>query len=437
MESFGPNIEMTERKGRGIVSAEANFGKPSRGELEAMARRRFQDPVPKREGNWWYVLYWVDAFSDGKSTRKRKRHKLAPKDIPEREAKKMAAEFLRPMNQGLVSIGSATRFEEYVETVYKSTLLPLLAKSTRDRYEGVIKNYLIPAFGSKCLRDLTLLTLQQYFSDMTKSALSYESRDKIRDVVSSILGSAVTYDLLVKNPAEGVRLSPGKKGKRIKPYIDPAKFSALLSLIPEPYATMVYVAVYTGLRASELIGLKWKNVHADSISIEERYCRGVWGTPKSEASNATIPVNLGVIERIHWLKTITVEVKAGTAVRRYAAVKATGPDDIVFASVAKGVPMRDNNVLSRFIKPAARKLGIDSVNWQVLRRSHSTWLKLAGADVKDAQAQMRHSRVTTTLEIYQQFVPESQRRVVNKLSELTGNALVNQAVPKPVPLLFQ
>jgi integrase len=437
MAIAGQNIAMTRGESRGIVAAEANFGKPSRGELETMARRRFQSPVPKREGNWWYVLYWVDTFSDGNSTRKRTRHKLAPGDIPEREAKKMAAEFLRPMNQGLVPIGSATKFEEYVENVYQSTKLPLLAKSTRERYEGVVKNYLLPAFGSKCLRDLTPLTLQQYFSGMTGSALSYESRDKIRDVVSSILGSAVTYGVLVKNPVEGVKLPPGKKGNRIKPYIDPAKFLALLALIPEPYATMVYVAVYTGLRASELIGLKWKNVHADSITVEERYCRGEWGAPKSEASNATIAVNCSVIERIHWLKTVTIEIKAGSAVRRYAAVKATGPEDIVFASVAKGVPMRDNNILCRFIKPAGRKLGMGWVNWQVLRRSHATWLKLAGADVKDAQAQMRHSRVTTTLEIYQQFVPESQRRVVNKLSELTGIGLVNQAVPKPVPLLFQ
>jgi integrase len=132
-----------------------------------------------------------------------------------------------------------------------------------------------------------------------------------------------------------------------------------------------------------------------------------------------------VIERIHWLKTVTVAVRAGTAVRRYSAVKATGPDDIVFASVSKGVPMRDNNILVRFIKPAARKLGMGWVNWQVLRRSHATWLKMAGADVKDAQAQMRHSRVTTTLEIYQQFVPESQRRVVNKLTELTETGPVN------------
>jgi integrase len=416
---------MPRASGRGTVCIEANIGKPSKGDFESMARRRFQDPAPKREGNWWYLLYWQDTFSDGKTTRKRKRHKLAPADIPEREARRMAAEFLRPMNQGFAPIGSATKFEDYVETVYKSTLLPLMAGSTRNRYQGVIKNYLNPAFGSKCLRDLTPLTLQQYFSGLTASELSYESRDKIRDVMSSILASSVTYGLLVKNPMEGMRLAPGKKGKRVKPFIDPAKFVALLALIPEPYATMVFVAVYTGLRASELIGLKWRNVHADAITIEERYCRGEWGTPKSQASNATIPVNPGVIDRIHWLKTVKVEVKAGTAVRRYSAVKATGPDDIVFASVLKGVPMRDNNILVRFIKPAARKIGMGWVNWQVLRRSHATWLKMAGADVKDAQAQMRHSRVTTTLEIYQQFVPESQRKAVNKLSELTATGLVN------------
>jgi len=51
--------------------------------------------------------------------------------------------------------------------------------------------------------------------------------------------------------------------------------------------------------------------------------------------------------------------------------------------------MRDNNILSRHIKPAARKLGLDFVNWQVLRRSFGTWLKIAGADVKDTQALMR------------------------------------------------
>ncbi|HXO30729.1 MAG TPA: hypothetical protein VN901_00090 [Candidatus Acidoferrales bacterium] len=83
--------------------------------------------------------------------------------------------------------------------------------------------------------------------------------------------------------------------------------------------------------------------------------------------------------------------------------------------------MRDNNILSRHITPAARKMGLGFVTWRCLRTSHATWLKMAGADVKDAQEQMRHSRSSTTLDIYQQFVPESQQRAIEKLSRLSRN----------------
>jgi len=81
--------------------------------------------------------------------------------------------------------------------------------------------------------------------------------------------------------------------------------------------------------------------------------------------------------------------------------------------------MRDNNVLTRFIKPAARNLGLPWVNWLVLRRSHDNWLRLAGADLKDRQAQMRHAHPKVTADVYDQFIPENQRRAVNWLTELS------------------
>ncbi len=161
------------------------------------------------------------------------------------------------------------------------------------------------------------------------------------------------------------------------------------------------------------------------IRIEERCCRGYWGPPKSEASKTTIGVNHAVIARIQGLKTLTLKIRAGRAVRTYRAVKSCGSDDLVFASVRTGKPMGDNNILTRFIKPAGRKLDIGWVNWRCLRTSHATWLKMAGADVKDAQAQMRHSRASTTLDIYQQFVPASQLRAVERLTLLTDSAFVN------------
>jgi integrase len=74
---------------------------------------------------------------------------------------------------------------------------------------------------------------------------------------------------------------------------------------------------YTGLRVSELIGLRWDDVGVDSITIDERYCRGDWAAPKSSASNATIGVDPSVIERIHQLKQLSVRVRAGRATRTY------------------------------------------------------------------------------------------------------------------------
>jgi integrase len=379
-----------------------------------MARRRYQKPAPRREGQQWVVYYWDDEFVDRERRRKKRRHVLGPANMGEREADKVRDEFLRPLNQGLINVGSATKLGDYVESVYKPVVLPTMAKSTRDRAVSVYGNYLCSAFGEMCLRDITPLAVQRYVSGMAEWQLS-ESKDKVRDVLSSILGSAVRYGLLVKNPVIGVGLPAAKRGTRRKPYITRESFELLVKFVVEPYATMIFVAVYTGLRVSELIGLRWRNVHEDSISIEERYCRGDWGAPKSEASNATIPVNRAVIERIFRLKTLTVAVRAGRAVRKYPAVKSSGPDDLVFQSVAKGAPMRDNNILVRHIKPAATAMSLPWVNWQVLRRSFAMWLKKGGADVKDAQALMRHSKASTTMDVYMQFDSESQRRVVDGL----------------------
>ena len=88
--------------------------------------------------------------------------------------------------------------------------------------------------------------------------------------------------------------------------------------------------------------------------------------------------------------------------------------------------MRDNNILTRHIKPTARKLNPGWVNWHVLRRSCVTWLRQAGVDVKDAQGIMRHSRASTTQDVYQQLVPESQRRAVQKLTSYVETGRVVQ-----------
>jgi integrase len=389
-----------------------------------MAKRRFQNPRPFREGAWWWIIPWQDVIKEGRLSRRRKRLKVCSVAMKEREAQKIAAEMLRPMNQGLQSIGSATAFGEYVSGTYLTTALPLLASTTQANYRGVLDKHIMPTFETMTLRDMDTLCLQRFFSGMGGSPLGADTILKMKEVLSSVLSSAVRYGLLTKNPMLEVQIPRTKivNRRKPKPNITPEEFFLLIGSIAEPYATMIYVDVFSGLRPSELDGLKWEDVHAEALTVNKRYCRGDWSVTKTTGSSATIGVPQSVIARIYRLKTLSVVINWGGkgAKKCFKLVRSDKPEDLVFQSIRKGGPMNDQNILRRHLRPAALRLGLDpkKVTWRSLRTSYATWMVEAGANPKDLQGQMRHARPSTAMDIYAQHVPESQRRAVAKMMEM-------------------
>lgn len=402
---------------------------PSRAEIDAMARRRYQNPKPKRHGNQWRILVWKDVFEGGGWTRRRVPYVLgATSEIGFREAQQRASTVMDPLNLQPRNPGVAVTFGQFVDDVYRKLFLPVKSKSHSDRYEGVLKNHLVPVFGNVTLFDLARPTdteVEKYFISLKDKELAQASMSKILNCFSSVMALAVKKSYISTNPADNVVLPRAKVGKKTKPHISPEEAAAILELVAEPYATMIFVAVNTGLLPSEIAALRWKDVLDDALVIDERYCRGEWGAPKTEARNAVLAVSINVIQRIHRLKGLTVRIGGGRAgYQTFKLVKRSEPDDLVFQSVRKGVVMRDNNILSRHIKPAARKLQIGFVNWRCFRTSYATWLKRAGVPVRDAQGQMRHARASTTLDFYQQTTGADQREAVRKLEVLTGSTTV-------------
>jgi integrase len=122
------------------------------------------------------------------------------------------------------------------------------------------------------------------------------------------------------------------------------------------------------------------------------------------------------------LKTLEIELKWGGhgAKRKIKVVGASEPHDLVFQSLRKKLPMNDQNILRRHLRPAAKKLKIDpaKATWRSLRRSWATWMAQSGADPKSVQAQMRHSRISTTMDIYAQYVPEAQKLAVARTMDM-------------------
>src|SRR4051794_20180199 len=104
---------------RRTIACEESSGIPTRGELEKMARRRYQGPKPQKRGSWWTLRVYEDRFEGGQRSRIRNRIRLAPvtgsdgRPTPVRDINRMANEYLRPVNQGIESI--AVNFRHYVE----------------------------------------------------------------------------------------------------------------------------------------------------------------------------------------------------------------------------------------------------------------------------------------------------------------------------------
>jgi integrase len=94
--------------------------------------------------------------------------------------------------------------------------------------------------------------------------------------------------------------------------------------------------------------------------------------------------------------------------------------DLLF-STSKGTALSDTNLLHRELKPAGRRIGTPWLGWHTLRRTHATLLQAAGGSLKDAQAQLGHTKLSTTLEIYTVPIPAHQRAAVESLARLVTN----------------
>jgi len=416
MEPLDQNTILGTAEKRAIVLAEAT-NSASHLQGDSMARRRHQQPEPFVDGSFWILRVW-DTSPAG--SRKRKRIRLAPADMPLRLVKKIVEDKLKQINAGLVTQTAGVRLSVFM-TEYEVAILPTLSSSTADSYRATIRKYLIPALGHLALIELSPARLQVYFSSLAKAKTNHATILKIRDCLSSIVRYAITREHLVKNPMEMVTLPKDNRPRRRKPTITPIQFHQLITNVAEPYATMAYVATMTGFRVSELLALRWGSIDAtaNTIRVEERFCRGDWSQPKTEASAAPISASPEVIQRLEKLKTIEISVRAGRALRHYRLVRQAEPDDLVFQAPLSGGPLNDQNILKRHLQPTAGRLGF-KVTWQMLRRSYATWLVASGADPKSVQGQLRHTRISTTMDIYAQTVSSAQQQAVAKLATFVG-----------------
>lgn len=377
-----------------------------------MARRRYQKGNLRKRGRRnpvWELQWWEDYIKENGKVGRRRRSAVLGLicELTRREAKKLAEDRLAPINQGKLPPQSALSFAHFVERCFIPLFFPTLKLSTQNRYRQTLTLHLLPAFGESRLRDIETVDLQRFVLQKMQGGLSWESASHLRNLTSRVFEMARKWNYhLGANPASGILL-PEKVPVREKHALTPSQIPALLASLKEPARTTVLVGILTGMRVGEILGLRRKDVDflSGQIRIEQANYRGIFGTPKTKGSRRSLPIPRALVAPL----------------ARVCGHHARTEDESLVFQSRHGHGLSDSNLLHRHLKPAGRKIGAPWLNWHTLRRTHATLLQAAGASLRDAQAQLGHSKMSTTLEIYTVPIPAHLREAVENLSQLVTN----------------
>jgi integrase len=223
--------------------------------------------------------------------------------------------------------------------------------------------------------------------------LAKSSCAKIRGILSVLFNYACRHELFDRNPIRLVRQSA--KRRTTPSVLTPAEIKALINGLGLRERTVVLLAASTGLRQSELFGLKWGDINfaQGTMNVTRSIVYGVVvGRCKTEFSQKPVPVHPTVLDALAKWREVCRYNKS---------------DDWVFASRRhRGrKPISGQAILRKYIRPVAQNVGIQKrFGWHTFRHTYSTLVRSVETEFKMMQELLRHSSLRSTLDVYTQAI---------------------------------
>jgi integrase len=352
-------------------------------------------------GSCWLLRYRETVLVGGQPVVKQVAKKLATysdKYRTEQSVRPLAEEILAPINAGTARPTSADTVDAFLKTylVYvKENKRASTTKAYNDFYK-LVKPY---------LNGLTLREFHTSDADRllravaTNKPRAHTSLMNVKNFLSGAFRYAVRTDAVDRNTVREAVVPAGKPAGETHAYtLD--EIQNMLAVLGEPARTVVLTCALTGMRMSEVKGLRWE----DFTGSELRVCRAVWQgkvtETKTEASAAAVPVLAIVADALN-------EHRARTTGGGYIFHGATGQ------------PLRLENLLRNVILPALDTADpkIEWHGWHAFRRGLATNLYSLGAPDKTVQAILRHANVSTTMAYYVKPVAGASQAAMKKLEK--------------------
>ncbi len=379
-----------------------------------MKRPRYQFGAlyqePRKNGPDVWVYRWREAGASGKR-QLRKQIVGTVREFHSRTDAQQAVEALRVSvnKQTVEQCSLPANFAMLVEH-YRLKEMPMDTHERKTRgtklvYNSNLNSHILPRWGRYPLRRINSVEVEEWLKSLK---LAPATKAKLRNVMSAIFRHAIRWGWLgqQENPIALVRVSARRK--RIPVVLTAKEFQTLFAKLPDRERAMGAVCATTGLRISEVLGLKWEDIDfgQKTANVQRSFVDGSVGRCKSEISQQAVPVDGIALEELAAWRSACLYSKA---------------DDWVFGSerVFGRLPVWPDSSRTKVLQPAARKAGITKqVGWHTFRHTYSSLLVECANDVKVVQELMRHAKVSTTMDVYTHARMEQKRVAQSKVVDV-------------------
>lgn len=287
------------------------------------------------------------------------------------------------------------------------------------RYEGIVENHLSPAIGRKKLKDLGRAEVRALYAAKGKE-LSPRSVDYIHVTLQKALGQAMRDDLIPRNVAAGERPRSSRTRREIKALTSEQVRALLSATRGERNEALYVVAVHTGLRQGELLGLKWTDVDLAGRRLSVRRALKLthhgldFGPTKNKSSRRSVPLSktAAAVLRAHRTRQNEERLRLGDLWQDH---------DLVFPNRI-GKPLDHNNLYYREYKPLLQKAGLgdEGFTFHSLRHTFATELFNQRKRPKIIQSLLGHSSIVQTMDTYSHLLEDVDGDEVGGLDEAFG-----------------
>ena len=281
--------------------------------------------------------------------------------------------------------------------------------------------HVVPALGRHKLQRLRTEHVQAFYNEEQEKGFAPGTIRKTHAVLRSALDQAMSNKIIMRNPCIGVKL-PKPKQEEIE-YLEVWEQRKLLETLTDTSNDRaILLALHTGLRSSELCGLRWKDIGADSLTVAQVCIRShtfkgqerqgtelIFNTPKTEKSNRTIPLPKRVQE-------LLIDQRREYIQKKLAAGGAWADNDLVFCTQL-GTPLESRNLLRTYHK-VLKAVGLKKRGLHTLRHTFATRAIESGMDVRTLSEILGHEDVSTTLNLYCHSSLDTKREGMERMSAL-------------------